>query len=564
MPEIRGNEPVQIRLLFHQFLLRVVDLEALSSKADVVRLMGQFATILLMFSLIQALVGLLFGSAPLSAEARVAASWTMEYHLLSMTLLVVGLFSLLSWDAMLPDRRDVFVLGPLPVRSRALFLAKVAACGTAVGLSALTLNAASGLTWPLAFAQGGVLSIVRCYVAYWIALIAASVFLFSSILLIQSASALLLPRKLFLQISTILQVSAFVLLLGIYFLQPKQVTPAHLLAISSERHASWFPPYCFVSLFYQMRGSLPSGLAPLAWHAWVLIAGAGAGAAVISFLSYGRILRNITAAPDIVPSTQRWLRVPNFGRPLQNAIVPFIWRSLLRSRQHRLIVAFYLGVGFSIVIATVDIAVAKVGSASALIPLVNLRFLISTTVLMSFAVVGVRVGFSFPISRQANWTFRVNQMQGALAYTVATRRALLLIAVTPVCLGSAIYAALFEPRLPSATHLALLALYGVVVMELSLFEFRKIPYTCSYLPGKGSLPFAFWAFLILFIPLTEACARLEQRSLRNPVTVFAAFAVLTAVALALGWNNRRKGASADLLFDDTPDDDIVGLQLTRD
>ncbi len=37
-------------------------------------------------------------------------------------------------------------------------------------------------------------------------------------------------------------------------------------------------------------------------------------------------------------------------------------------------------------------------------------------------------------------------MQGALAYTVATRRALLLIAVAPVCLGSAIYAALFERR----------------------------------------------------------------------------------------------------------------------
>jgi len=32
----------------------------------------------------------------------------------------------------------------------------------------------------------------------------------------------------------------------------------------------------------------------------------------------------------------------------------------------------------------------------------------STIVLMSFAIVGVRVGFSFPISRQANWTFHVN------------------------------------------------------------------------------------------------------------------------------------------------------------
>ncbi len=65
-------------------------------------------------------------------------------------------------------------------------------------------------------------------------------------------------------------------------------------------------------------------------------------------------------------------------------------------------------------------------------------------------------------------------------------------------------------------------------------------------------------------PKKPAAKLVPLFKLRNPVTVFAAFVVLAAVALALGWNNQRMGASADMLFDDTPDDNIVGLQLTRD
>ena len=56
------------------------------------------------------------------------------------TMLTVGLFAVLSWDSLFPDRRDVLVLSPLPVRARTIFLAKVAAVGTALGLTVVALN----------------------------------------------------------------------------------------------------------------------------------------------------------------------------------------------------------------------------------------------------------------------------------------------------------------------------------------------------------------------------------------------------------------------------------------
>jgi hypothetical protein len=46
--------PLPFRVLYRQFLLRIVDLEALSIDADIPRFLGQFAGVLIMFSVIQA------------------------------------------------------------------------------------------------------------------------------------------------------------------------------------------------------------------------------------------------------------------------------------------------------------------------------------------------------------------------------------------------------------------------------------------------------------------------------------------------------------------------------
>lgn len=63
-----------------------------------------------------------------------------QHFLIATTMLVVGLFAILSWDATYPDQRDVLVLAPLPVRARTMFLAKVAAVATSLGLTIVLLH----------------------------------------------------------------------------------------------------------------------------------------------------------------------------------------------------------------------------------------------------------------------------------------------------------------------------------------------------------------------------------------------------------------------------------------
>ena len=52
---------------------------------------------------------------------RVLFGWSGEHFLIETTMLVVGLFAVLSWDSTFPDKRDVMVLAPLPIRSKTLF-----------------------------------------------------------------------------------------------------------------------------------------------------------------------------------------------------------------------------------------------------------------------------------------------------------------------------------------------------------------------------------------------------------------------------------------------------------
>ena len=81
---------------------------------------------------------------------RLSFAWSIEHFLIATTMLVVGLFAVLSWDSMFPSHRDVLVLAPLPIRAHTILLAKFAAVATALGLTVVALHVAAGLVWPLA------------------------------------------------------------------------------------------------------------------------------------------------------------------------------------------------------------------------------------------------------------------------------------------------------------------------------------------------------------------------------------------------------------------------------
>ena len=145
---------LQFRILYREFLFRMVDLEVLSQHAlgDSNRLLGQFAALLIFISMLWALAGFGFAGSRMIGGRSLIFTLVMGHFLIATTMLVVGLFAVLSWDSTFPDRRDVLVMAPLPVRARTMFLAKVAAVATALALTVALLHSLAGLIWPAAFA----------------------------------------------------------------------------------------------------------------------------------------------------------------------------------------------------------------------------------------------------------------------------------------------------------------------------------------------------------------------------------------------------------------------------
>src|SRR6185312_8728519 len=85
-------------------------------------------------------------------------------------------------------------------------------------------------------------------------------------------------------------------------------------------------------------------------RAWLGLGIAIGATAVAYAASYARTLRQIVEEPEITPGMRGFGWLPPFGSRVQTAIGQFAVRTLARSRQHRVILSFYLGVGFALTI----------------------------------------------------------------------------------------------------------------------------------------------------------------------------------------------------------------------
>jgi hypothetical protein len=553
---------LQFRVLYRVFLLRVVDLELLSAGGDTTRLLGQFAALFAAVSFMFTAPLILFGGGFPQIDIL-----TVEHFLIATTMVVIGLFSVLNWDSIFPDRRDVLVLAPLPVQANTLFLAKLAALAFALILSVIALNVFSGLVWPAVFfaPRAGILAACRSVAAYWITMFAAAAFIFCSVLAVQGLTALLLPRQQFLRLSALLQVAAFCFFVGVYILEPSLQDPSLLATPESQQLLMWLPTYWFFGLFQQLNGSMLSEFAPLVSRAWIGLAVAAFGAGTTLLLSFLYALRKTVEEPDILPGAGKINWPQSFGNSLQSAVLLFTARTLLRGRQHRVILSFYLGIGFAIALAYIKFPLGRHGlshvaaTGQAIVP-----FFVASILMMCVAVGGVRVVFPLPIALRANWIFRLTELRHASEYSVAVRHSLFVLSVVPVWLATgALFFCIFPPRIV-VEYLLVLGLLGAILVELSMHGFQKVPFTCSYLPGKGNLQYAFWGCVLLVLPLINMGAKLEAQMLYSPVGYIAMILVLGIIATLARW--RSSVVARPILgmqFDDVMPPDIFALKLHR-
>jgi hypothetical protein len=549
----------KFRVLYRQFLFRLMDVEMLASSAqgDSSSLLGQFGALLVFGSVLLAWVAVAVGG-QIWRHGSLADVWGAERFLISLTMLAVGVFALLNWDATFPDRSDVLVLSPLPIRGRTLFAAKIAAAAASLALTVVALNCISAPAWAMSLAPPGATAAARWRfaAAFWVALFAAGAFIFCLVLGVQAAAAQL-PRRWYLRLSPILQIGGLILFLGVFFFQA-----------AGGGKQNWLPPYWFTGLLSELSGVFHDRahplMAPLAERAVAGLAIAITVAGGAFLLSYLRTLRKIVEEPDSSPMRRGGFRLPRFGTQPQTALAHFAIRSLFRSRRHRVILAFYLGGGCALTFVYLAIVMDLTHlSWTGLLRQQNVPVMGASYLILLAAWAGTRMVFALPLDLRANWLFRLTPPCAGTASLSAIRRAMLAVTVLPVAAATAVLLLGFWRWTPLTQHLLVLALVGSILTDLSLREFRKIPFTCSYLPGKSKVHMVFWFGIIPLVFLVHKLADIEDALMDSALGYVAMIAVLavTAWAARRAANHDAAENALEVQFEETASDELLTLGL---
>jgi len=564
----------QFRILVRFFFSRAVDLELLSPGGEIDKLMIQFAAILAAFNFVVTyiLVPRYFTSTQ-PHSLLVVSAWSDEEFLISTTISVVGLFIVLAWENLLPDAQDSLALGILPMRTRTIALAKVASVGCAVGAIVLLVNLFTSLSYAgIAASDSSILAVLRTFSAYWLTMCMAALFTLAVFISMQGIAAQLLSYRAFQRLSGMLQLLAFFSILAAYFLKPQLATVGGLTAPQNRSWLTWLPSYWFLGIFQELNGSANPILLRLARHGWYMTAWAITIAGCSLSLVYGRTIKKIVEQPDIAPrdrshhSSGALSRLVELlcNQPIDRALILFALRTFVRSRKHRLLLAMFSGIGMAIALAYTESLLHGEWEQRWNEP--NSRLLVASLVLLFFVVFGMRIVFTFPYALRSNWIFRVTAVQRPARYFFAVRRSLYSLAAFPIVTVSVVFLLAIWPGRPVFAHILVLVTVAVIVVEKSLCGFRKIPFACSYLPGKANLNVTLGGYAAVILFAAHQGGSLEFWAMQRP----ARYVVLLAILLVWAIRARhcfREFATASLTpiqFEDRSPTEILTIDLRRD
>lgn len=484
-----------------------------------------------------------------------------ELWLVTLTMSAVGLLATLKWQSLFPGPRDYHALGSLPLRTRQIFLAKLAALLTVTAAAVIVFTALPSVMFPLASGGRWTLqpSLAIRIAAHATASAAGAWFFFFALVALQGVLLNVLPARRFARWGgTVQGVSAALML--ILIILSFSIGPPVIAALQRSPAMQWLPPAWFLGLYQQLLGDPDPLMRALARRATAGLEIATVVAFAAYLVSYrrhrGAVMENgAGAARD-----RQWTGavfdalIPG---PRRQAIVSFLWKTLARSPHHRMVAMAYLGVAIAAlptVFFTFDSFVSGARRQTA-------AFVSIHAVLLLFLLMGLRHLFSIPAELRANWMFQMSEREGRDDWLDAIDLFVFLLgAVAVLALPFPIEAKLVGWR--AVVEVALVFLLGLLAYEWVFSEFRKLPFTCSRLPGKKPLwiTFLYGLGLLTAFPVVHA---LVVETLYSG----AALTAVTVITIAM-WRRvhaARRTAWSDLrlTYDEAPDPAIEGLNLLR-
>jgi hypothetical protein len=493
------------------------------------------------------------------------------YFFVVYSMLMMGLVMVFEWDAIFPDRRDYLVLTPLPIGSGAIFAGKTAALAMFLCAFLAAING-FGTVIGTAVAAGSHTSwavYLRIVLAHATAVVSGGLFVALVFAALQGLLINALTARAFRRISPWVQTASMGLLIAIFFLAPLISSNLPLWFESRSPVLRWFPPFWFLSLYLDLMPGRPGGAV---FHEFAPLALKGLAAASLAFaVSYlagyrrhsRRVMESLETAghgPGAMRSAlEKLLNRYLLPHPLERAAFHFISQTILRSARHRLFLASVAGIASAVVLPSLvrlrsgDILQpAFVAEGLAILPLMLVFFIVS----------GLRSAFNLPAELRANWLFQVCETNEQVRHIRAARKWIILVGMVPLVALLAPFEIWFLGWSAAAVHLGFAVAIALVMLNLLMIWFRKIPFTCSYFPGKTAMAAMAGLYFLGFVFCIMALGRLQARLMHSPAGLTLFFLVIGLVLAGLWWLERRElEVDSVLLYEDAPEPVVRSLEL---
>jgi hypothetical protein len=540
----------------------------ISAGAGIENTVSQAIALIVTPGLFYCLAAVLFKYSSVPDRLHEILAWEDRLLFLHFAMILTGILTIIEWDSLFPDRRDYEILGPLPLTTREVFLAKVCSVLLLLVIFWGAANLGPAFLFPAAVLKPADpwLAFPRHMAAHVIATFSASAFVFLFLTGLHGLLLNVLNPKWFRRASAYAQLAA-VLVLVLSFLALPVLTSQTIGWIRGDNSVLYvLPPFWFVGLYQVLIGGSGPVFSRLAAFAMIALGIAAAVSALAYAASYQRHLKRSLESLEAGPSDPgRFARsveaaVNRFvlRHPLQRAYFYFIRATLLRSRVHRLLLAVYLAVGLALALGVTAVAGRQAASGWPTPGLLSVQLVMSF-----FLLSGIRFVFTLPAALPANWAFQATEPSAQSQCGVGVRKAMLAFGVCPVLAALLPLHAFLWGWTAAAAHLVYGAAVSALLVEVLLLGFEKIPFTCSYLPGKANVKALWPVYLLLFGAYAYALAKFEYRLLANPGWLVIFCLGSAAATAGLRWHNRRQyGPAFHFVFEDLPEPAVRTLNIS--
>jgi hypothetical protein len=504
--------------------------------------------------------------------ARNQAALVDAHFFVCFSMILTGFVTVFEWDALFPDKKDFYNLTPLPINPQTMFFAKLAALFLFILLFNIATNGVPAWLFP-----GEVLTksripgqagynipfgaCLKYQLVHGASLFLSSLFVFSSFLAIRALIFLVFPVKLVRTVSRSTQLALLLILLCSLFSFPSR------LILKNNPIIRYMPPFWFLGFYETLLGHHSLMLDGLAKTAYIAIAvsiiASLAGYAASYQLSMQKGFQSEGSPTGsfllIKRYSSRFLHKVCLRNPVQRAIFHFIAQTIFRRQEQMLYWGSFIAVG----IALISWDLNQIWNSHAANLSRHIASLLSFPLILSFfALVGLRFAFAIPADLNANWVFQTLDPQSRNNSYSGVYKFIILLVILPLL---ALFLPLYLLILPSGMaliHMLYAAVLSLLLMEVLFFQFEKIPFTCSYLPGKANIKLWWPVYVIACYGYSYGMAVFEQWMLRD-IRRYFVFMVIAFIALFQlnRFRCRRSNEIKEIRFEELHPDAITLLTI---